>query len=294
MTFIILCLAFFLPMNISANLHKFQQEVKHWPDFEAVQDMNLIPHICKKTYDDAKNLVHYQETPRIPKIIHQIWLGSPVPKEFNAIIKTWKEKHPEWEYKLWTDSDVKQIQLINQKAYDAATNYGMKSDILRLEILHQFGGVYVDIDQECILPHDIFHHITNFYIGLLSLDLPFKISIANGVMGSKKKHQIICNALQKIHKNTHRIINANEDLETIMNLTGPYLMSGILLKYFYSTQTNCIKEPLVLFPKPFFFPLRCEKRDYKHLKRWKARIEKSNLSPYTYGVQYHTCTWQQN
>lgn len=41
-----------------------------------------------------------------------------------------------------------------QKAFDAAKNYGEKSDILRYEILFVYGGVYADVDVECLQPFD--------------------------------------------------------------------------------------------------------------------------------------------
>ena len=47
-------------------------------------------------------------------------------------------------------TDVKSIILKNKKAYSLAKNWGMKSDILRYEILQKFGGVYIDTDYECL------------------------------------------------------------------------------------------------------------------------------------------------
>jgi len=31
-------------------------------------------------------------------------------------INTWKEKHPDWEYKLWDNNDLNNTKWINQKA----------------------------------------------------------------------------------------------------------------------------------------------------------------------------------
>jgi Glycosyltransferase sugar-binding region containing DXD motif len=39
----------------------------------------------------------------------------------------------------------------NKEAFLSAYNYGMKSDILRYEILHSYGGVYIDTDYECVM-----------------------------------------------------------------------------------------------------------------------------------------------
>ena len=51
---------------------------------------------------------------------------------------------------LWTDEQVAGLTLFNQAAFDAAPNFGEKSDILRYELLYAFGGVYVDVDLQCV------------------------------------------------------------------------------------------------------------------------------------------------
>jgi mannosyltransferase OCH1-like enzyme len=38
--------------------------------------------------------------------------------------------------------------MINRSAMDAATTMAQKADILRLEILYHFGGIYLDTDVE--------------------------------------------------------------------------------------------------------------------------------------------------
>ena len=40
--------------------------------------------------------------------------------------------------------------LRNRDAYLAAPNFGQKADILRYELLERYGGVYVDVDMECL------------------------------------------------------------------------------------------------------------------------------------------------
>jgi len=39
------------------------------------------------------NNVDYQEDPRIPKIIHQIWLGGPLPERCKILQATWLKHH---------------------------------------------------------------------------------------------------------------------------------------------------------------------------------------------------------
>ncbi len=49
----------------------------------------------KKLYDTyVVNNVEYDQQPRIPKIIHQIWVGSPLPQKYYRWQKSWQKHHP--------------------------------------------------------------------------------------------------------------------------------------------------------------------------------------------------------
>ena len=41
----------------------------------------------------------------IPKIIHQLWIG-PKPRPYK-FMKTWEDKHPDYEYILWNEEEIK-------------------------------------------------------------------------------------------------------------------------------------------------------------------------------------------
>ena len=88
----------------------------------------------------------------IPRVIHQIWLGGEPPEEVSGWLQTWRAHHPGWEHRVWNDGDLPILQ--NQSLFDAAPSYAMKADILRLELLLRWGGVYVDADYECHRPID--------------------------------------------------------------------------------------------------------------------------------------------
>src|SRR3990167_2074455 len=78
---------------------------------------------------------HDLSKPKIPKIIHQFWIGSPVPEKYKQWIESWKKHHPEWEHKLWTDKEVKELKLFNQELFNSLDNYGHKVDVLTYEVL---------------------------------------------------------------------------------------------------------------------------------------------------------------
>jgi len=84
----------------------------------------------------------------IPKHIHQIWIG---PKEPPCVwLDTWRVSfsslNPGWDYTLWTDEQVQKLQMENRELYDSEQMWQCKADILRLEILWRYGGIYIDAD----------------------------------------------------------------------------------------------------------------------------------------------------
>ena len=98
-----------------------------------------------KFFDNSKVL--------IPKKIHQIWLGEKsIPKICKKWMNSWKDLNPQWEYKLWDEQNIQELNIENMNVYSKDFNPGYRSDILRYAILKKFGGIYVDTDFECLKP----------------------------------------------------------------------------------------------------------------------------------------------
>ncbi len=221
---------------------------------------------CKPT----KRIASVQ--PLIPKIIHQIWLGSPFPEKYRAWQRSWVENHPEWEYKLWTDAEVAQLTLKNQALYEKATNYGQKSDILRYELLLQFGGLYVDVDCECIMPFDELHHRYRFYGGLCSGVGVFDI-------GSTP---IACTP-------GHPIMQACVDNLTL-DFVHEYIVTQVAASSgpgHFTAQVMGLEghmgEDMIIFPCSYLLPLPYNKR-----LDWK---KKDYLRPETFAIHHWGASW---
>lgn len=95
----------------------------------------------------------------IPRIIHRVWLDDPMPDEFASYGARWADLHPDWTLIDWRhDADLP--PLINQPLYDQAETLcprdwkRFRSDLVRLELLHLYGGVYADCDVEPLKPLD--------------------------------------------------------------------------------------------------------------------------------------------
>lgn len=218
----------------------------------------------------------------IPLKIHQIWIGPrPLPEKFKWMNNTWKKHHPDWQYKLWTNDDLKNFKLENQVAFDKAKNWGQKSDILRYEILKRHGGVYVDIDFECLKSLDILNNNYEFYCCLIGQTNV----IANGLIGCKPNHPIILDCIKKI-KETKEF---STDHNKIMDTTGP----GFLTKVFLNFVQNNNADKIIALPSTYFFPFPAHLRfDY-----WKQVITRENIlkefvKNESFAIHYWATSWQ--
>ncbi len=91
----------------------------------------------------------------IPKKIHYIWIGgNPLPQEYEENIETWKKYNPDYEIIEWNERnyDFKKCDYVRE-AYESKC-YGFASNYARLDILHEYGGIYLDTDVECVANFD--------------------------------------------------------------------------------------------------------------------------------------------
>lgn len=214
--------------------------------------------MLRSNYDRIVSIIKQNSTSkdegtvRIPRIIHQIWLGSNVPSKYQQWMSTWMNWLG-WEYMLWTDKDVAQLQLVNQHTYDAAKNYGAKSDILRLELLYMMGGIYVDTDFECLNPDffEILHKNVDFYIGIEPLEHT-ALRINNAVIGSAPGHPLLQKMIDQLPAN----FEANKYKWPLVS-TGPVFITRIIYDYM-----NQKRDTLDLFlPCSLVYPFNAAEVD---------------------------------
>jgi len=147
----------------------------------------------------------------IPKIIHQIWMGpKKMPEDW---MQTWRDKNPSMKYVLWREIELEKFDfkfkdkihylLFSGKAKHY--NYSVASDIMRIEILDRFGGVYIDADSYCLEPiENEFFMKGDFFVGKIGDQLRGKRRwvnrVANGTIGSIPGHPVLKEYLKRISK----------------------------------------------------------------------------------------------
>lgn len=96
----------------------------------------------------------------IPPILHQTWMTKRLPAPLARLAATWRHHHPGWELRLYDDEEAR--ALVSRARPDALALYDalplpvQRADLFRCIALLAEGGVYADIDMECLRPFDRF------------------------------------------------------------------------------------------------------------------------------------------
>ena len=93
----------------------------------------------------------------IPKVIHYCWFGrNPIPDDAAKCIASWKKYCPDYTIIEWNEDNYN----INKNKYmsDAykEKKWAFVSDYVRIDVVYEYGGIYLDTDVELLKPLDKF------------------------------------------------------------------------------------------------------------------------------------------
>ncbi len=115
-----------------------------------------------------------------------------MPPQHKVWQRTWLDMNPGWELKFWTSKPP--MPLLGD-LYDCTDIPAVKADLARLEIIYQFGGVWIDTDMECLKPvSELFAGCSCF--GCIEYDpelygLPGPSGVNNCMFGAEPGHRAI-------------------------------------------------------------------------------------------------------
>jgi inositol phosphorylceramide mannosyltransferase catalytic subunit len=213
----------------------------------------------------------------IPKIIHQIWLGPN--KKPDIWMDSWKinycQKYPDWEYKLWTEKEILELNLRNKIHYDNETFYNAKSDIARYEILYQYGGVFIDADS-LWLQHDLDWILEQSNKqGFFAASEPVNQDIyANGVFGCEPKDKIVNAMIWYINLNYQKLKVKHPEERQVWIVTGTKPFTLII---------NQFKNDAYLLNHQYFYPVSFHQNNLNlEINNFKKDYPKAIMLQYGY------------
>lgn len=207
----------------------------------------------------------------IPKIIHYVWVGGkPLTPLAERCIESWKKFCPDYEIKRWDETNFD----INENAYCKeayeSKKWAFVSDYIRLKVLYEYGGVYMDTDVEVIKPIDTFlkHPAFSGYEN--------DNHIPTGIMAAEKGNVWIKKNLD-YYKDKHFILKNNK-----LDLTTNVVIITCLTKKMYPEVVFNGKytelDSVVFYPKDFFCPIS-------------ASTKKCVLTKNTHTIHHFSGSW---
>lgn len=136
---------------------------------------------------------------KIPKIIHQIWIGPNKKPDvwMDTFSKEYINSNPDYKYKLWTDSDIDDLFdgfHTFKEIYKMEQTWNGKSDIMRYIILFKHGGIYIDADAVWVNNKSFNYLIDNTNqsgVFLSRENLEKYKGLCGGVIGSTKGNKLM-------------------------------------------------------------------------------------------------------
>jgi hypothetical protein len=191
----------------------------------------------------------------IPKKIHQIWIGPRVlPEKYVEMTANMEAMHPDWEYKLWTHDELfndRYADDIYLQAYIKEPDtfrWAFIADRIKLLLLRDFGGVYVDVDAKYIKSFDVvmdkLEEKHTFFAGMKTYDVQSSL-IECAVYGAAPNSRLI-NLCLDYYQDT-RWAHGCMDFSNVIvhNLEDDALL--LSSKYFYAfeeyEETIVLHEP---------------------------------------------------
>ncbi|MEW7976985.1 MAG: glycosyltransferase [Candidatus Sedimenticola endophacoides] len=212
------------------------------------------------------------DTVKIPKVIHQIWLGSRFPRKYKSWSESIRRQNPDCEYILWDEKRIDEINLLNRTAFDKSPSLAVKSDIARIEILHQYGGMYFDTDFELFTKIPDLYLSTDFVVGLVFS------ARSNPVFGSSFLFSVRDSMITKNLIESIREPLLTSEPETVMNYIGPYKITDILLNAIQHGYSDYLVLPSnILYPWPSYMRNDFNRR-YKYLTEQSIGIHHWEIS----------------
>lgn len=136
----------------------------------------------------------------IPKTIHYCWLSNkPIPKKYKQYMDSWHEVLNDYEFKLWNlDNFDINIHPFVKKCIEYE-DWAHASDYIRLWVLYNYGGIYLDCDVEVYKKFDDLLHLPYaFCLEINNKNCPWLIEPA--VLLTEKHNQFIKDCLKQYDK----------------------------------------------------------------------------------------------
>lgn len=200
----------------------------------------------------------------IPKTIHYIWLGGKAKPNIAGIcINSWRKNLPHYTLKEWNENNLDLDRIASENRFFAECRkrklWAFMADYLRLRILYEYGGIYLDTDIQVLKSFDNLLNDSCF-IGMEPNNY-----IGTGVIACEKQDSTIKKVLKFYDDEIW-----NSELYTI-----PMIITKVL-----NDNPEC---KITIYPQDYFAP-------FDPYKGYSGKEETEN----TYCIHWFNAGWANN
>ena len=182
----------------------------------------------------------------VPKIIHQT---APSDKSkwheiWPICQQSWKTHFPDYEYRMWTDEDLERL-IKTKYSWFYSTYMGYDRHIKRVDaaryfILYEYGGIYADMDFECMKNFEGFFPQDNVSIAA-SPHFEKGEFLQNALMISPAKHPFWVHVFNQLE--------FFKEIDNVLYATGPFFIQISIKLY---------KDNINILPSKSFAPVHTD------------------------------------
>jgi hypothetical protein len=173
-------------------------------------------------------------TDTIPHIVHQTWKDGDVPPQLAGFQRSWLSRNPDWQYRFWTDHAARRFVAEHHPGllpiYDGYAHPIARVDAVRYLWMLHVGGVYADLDFECLRPlapllagHRVVLGLEPASHGLVRTDRGRLPAVCNAFMASTAGHPFWAHVVDQLAASCHQ--------RDPLDATGPRFLTRAVAGY---------------------------------------------------------------
>lgn len=229
---------------------RYEKIVEYLDSMEWLKDTDvfLLPQmLIEKTRTIGKyDNCNIGTEPLIPKTIHYCWFGDKeIPDRLKKCIESWQKYCPDYKVIRWSEENynIEQHEY-TKKAYEHK-KWALIPDVVRLEVLLEHGGIYLDTDVELIKSLDSLLNQKGF-VGVEKWGI---INVGGGC-GVVRHHPMMLCLLEKRLGVTFERTDGSLNMES----SGSYETIPFIENGFIPNNTVQIINEMTVYSSDFFHP----------------------------------------
>lgn len=194
----------------------------------------------------------------IPRLAHVVWVGSGVPAWLNNICDEFERHNSQWALRIWQEMPAEAPEAV-RRAAASARQICQVADVLYCWLLHEFGGVVMDVDSLTLRSLEPLRHRGEAWTTRHNDEHK---RLTNGVMGGVRGNRAFRRCLDEIG-------NLAEHLDRNRSMWRRCMYGPDMLTRLFS---NAGDQDMTVLPWHYFYPWRYSEREEAH-RFWKAGAE---------------------